>query len=657
MKKILLYLLAVVILGAPAAVFAAWQGAPGTPPNSNTNGPIWLQTGTPSSQTGNFRISGDAFIGNDVYITTNSKAIRVDGTGTRTLNVGNWNTGSAGQLSLQVYGNLSILNPSTGADLVGTLSAPEICLNGSCISAWPSAGTDLWQQSGSDVYYDAGNVGVGDADPDGRLVVLGNTGGSYDYLYFGNLNNCWSGWSGLIVSDSDASNDGCPGRYIFGSNGADVELRAPTGNISLSNSGGEVVRVTSAGNVGIGTTSPSHPLHVVGVANGYALTADADGGAVGIRGIGSLAGVRGYGSGSGAGTEGNSGDTAGTFEDSAGVRGYGGQKGVYGQGLDYGGDFRGGEYGVFGGGSTHGVWGQGGTMGGYFVDTNGTSLAEVASAGYGIWAQGDTAGAYFEDDDGTWARVGNAGRMITGNGEIYMNYASDPDLRIGGMGEGGCAGYSGISVNDSAESTTTCDPYIFLSNGDSTEMKAPGSNGDVILLSGNQHRFYVDGSEIMTLDSGNTRLALASGYYYYADMPNLSSGDTYLCALNGSGTGEDSSGGARIGRCHGSTIRIKDDVRDLTLGLDAVLEMRPRSFFFKNEHTNGRQVGFIAEEMEKISPMLIGYDEEGLPATVRYDKLTSVLAKAIQDLKKENDGLRAELEDLKSRMDRLEAAQ
>jgi hypothetical protein len=43
-------------------------------------------------------------------------------------------------------------------------------------------------------------------------------------------------------------------------------------------------------------------------------------------------------------------------------------------------------------------------------------------------------------------------------------------------------------------------------------------------------------------------------------------------------------------------------------------------------------VGFIAEQVQQLDPRLVVIDASGTPFTVRYEQLTSLLAKAIQQI-------------------------
>lgn len=94
-----------------------------------------------------------------------------------------------------------------------------------------------------------------------------------------------------------------------------------------------------------------------------------------------------------------------------------------------------------------------------------------------------------------------------------------------------------------------------------------------------------------------------------------------------------------------SSARYKDNIRDSVYGLPHVLQMRSAQFEYKD---SGRtDVGLIAEEVEPIIPELVGKDKDGNPDSVSYDRMVSVLVKAIQELKSELDSVKAELATLK----------
>ena len=80
-----------------------------------------------------------------------------------------------------------------------------------------------------------------------------------------------------------------------------------------------------------------------------------------------------------------------------------------------------------------------------------------------------------------------------------------------------------------------------------------------------------------------------------------------------------------------SSGRYKDNITDLHYGLDTVLALRSREFDYKFENYK-HDIGFVAEEVFDVVPEVVGLDLEGKPEAVMYDRLTSLLCKAIQEL-------------------------
>ena len=69
---------------------------------------------------------------------------------------------------------------------------------------------------------------------------------------------------------------------------------------------------------------------------------------------------------------------------------------------------------------------------------------------------------------------------------------------------------------------------------------------------------------------------------------------------------------------------------------------------FPDKHfTNDQQVGFIAQEMEKIYPQVVVTDKDGYKE-IDYSKLTPILVEAIKEQQKMIDGLKAEVLGLKT---------
>jgi hypothetical protein len=79
-----------------------------------------------------------------------------------------------------------------------------------------------------------------------------------------------------------------------------------------------------------------------------------------------------------------------------------------------------------------------------------------------------------------------------------------------------------------------------------------------------------------------------------------------------------------------SSLReLKSNITDLGLGLDDLMKLRPVKF---NWNDSGMQdLGFIAQEVEAVNPLLAAYSEDGTLYGVKYPQLTSLLASSIQE--------------------------
>lgn len=140
------------------------------------------------------------------------------------------------------------------------------------------------------------------------------------------------------------------------------------------------------------------------------------------------------------------------------------------------------------------------------------------------------------------------------------------------------------------------------------------------------------GGGSFTLLSPRQRLAATP----YA-IRSLAANDTQYhdTGAGGPGTNLCIAGGV-LASCS-SSLRYKENVADLGLGLDAVLKLRPVAFDWK---ANGEHdLGFVAEEVDGIDPFLVTYKD---------GRLTALLANAVKDQQ-------AEIEELKKIVSSLAA--
>lgn len=139
-------LIALAVVGGVTYSVSAWTAPGSTPPNGNVTGPV--TTGS-TAQTKN----GDLTIGSGYKFT-----------------------------------------------------ASRYCMGASdCITAWPSAGENIWTKNGSNIYYNSGNVGIGLTNP-GFPLHIKSAYGSLEFAgsYSGALGN-WPNYVGMVVKKPGTS--------------------------------------------------------------------------------------------------------------------------------------------------------------------------------------------------------------------------------------------------------------------------------------------------------------------------------------------------------------------------------------------------------------------------------------------------------------------
>jgi hypothetical protein len=130
-----------------------------------------------------------------------------------------------------------------------------------------------------------------------------------------------------------------------------------------------------------------------------------------------------------------------------------------------------------------------------------------------------------------------------------------------------------------------------------------------------------------------------------------------------------------------STERVKTDIRDLDVDPAVVLQLRPRTWlpgpapmqcpeWAHAQHTADecragelvappedapREVGFVAEELDALGLSdFVEYDAEGLPVSIRYDRVSAALVPVVQQQAEQITALQESLTALTERVAALE---
>lgn len=106
-----------------------------------------------------------------------------------------------------------------------------------------------------------------------------------------------------------------------------------------------------------------------------------------------------------------------------------------------------------------------------------------------------------------------------------------------------------------------------------------------------------------------------------------------------------------------SSLRFKEQVHDMGDSTAGLMKLRPVTFVYKPEYADGEptlQYGLIAEEVAKIYPELVAYDNDGQPYAVRYQYLNTMLLNEAQKQYRRAEVQQQKIEQLEERLSRLE---
>ena len=110
-----------------------------------------------------------------------------------------------------------------------------------------------WSESGSDIFFNDGNVGIGTATPNADF-----------HIYDGFARFTATSVSNVLANfELDTGSGIAPMGTISGGGGNTLVLRGAS-HLALASLQGEALRVNFDRNIGIGTTAPTEKLHVVG---------------------------------------------------------------------------------------------------------------------------------------------------------------------------------------------------------------------------------------------------------------------------------------------------------------------------------------------------------------------------------------------------------
>jgi hypothetical protein len=221
--------------------------------------------------------------------------------------------------------------------------------------------------------------------------------------------------------------------------------------------------------------------------------------------------------------------------------------------------------------------------------SNTTGIGNTAEGGDALFSNttggGNTAIGYQALQDNT---MGNA-NIAVGFQALQHGTGGNLNIAIGGTTLFNTTGGNNIALGTSAGSALTSGN----SNIDIANAGVAGESGTIRIGSGHQHRTFIAGIRAVTTGNMNA-------------IPVLIDSVGQLGTVS-------------------SSKRFKKEIKPMNSTSEAILALKPVTFYYKSDYTNTPQFGLIAEEVAAVNPELVVRDEKGDIYTVRYDAVNAML--------------------------------
>lgn len=204
----------------------------------------------------------------------------------------------------------------------------------------------------------------------------------------------------------------------------------------------------------------------------------------------------------------------------------------------------------------------------------------------------------------------------TGTSNTFVG-ANAGNFTTTGTGQNSGFGVSALSANTTGNNNTAYGYNTLSACTTGSGNIALGSGAGGVLTTGSNN-IYIGTNAASASESGMVRIGGASQTACF--IPTIG---TVTLSLSATAVLIDSSTG-KLGILV-SSEKFKNNIANMGDASHDVLKLRPVTFNYKDDQFNTQQFGLIAEEVDKIFPAIVLYDENGEPKSVQYHVLPVLL--------------------------------
>jgi hypothetical protein len=594
-----------------------------------------------------------------IFGTNNTERMRLDSSG----RLGLGTSGPQAELNVAKVGGASTVyiesdagnNATTSILRFGGASGRSASIQGFRGASSNIHSLDFYTYNSADVFgmrLTSTGLGIGTSSPGATLAVDSS---STALMSTYNSTNANGGYIELRSSGTVYGDIGTAAQLVTSGSASDFCLngRGSRGLVLGTNNASRLY-INSSGNVGIGTTSPSHLLDIANAASftGLRLIRTNNNNSLLFTVNSSDTIINAAGSGTAALTF-QTESTERARIDSSGRVGIGTTSPGHALHVSNGNDSASGEFvGITIGGTNSGN----ARTGSIIKDTTTFDLI------YRNQNFSSALGAHvFRNGPSEHARIDSSGRLLVGTSSARtgIDGGAAPSLQVEG------STLAGASITVTRNSNDTSPPVIYLSKSRSTSYSvvSSGDNLGVIGFTGADGSITVSAATIKAEVDGTPGTNDMPGRLVFSTTADGASSPTERMRIASTGRitieANSTTGGIYVNNwstgAGNSTVKyssttgqltydtssrlVKTDIEDCPYGLEQIKLLRPRQYFRVDDQRN--EIGFVADEVASVMPEFVPVgpksiitknedDTEEIPLAVNYDKITAVLTKALQ---------------------------